>query len=62
MNNLTGLIALAKACEVLENDNIFHDKIVFSMKEKNLQERLLCEVDLTFKRTVDLCRSAWITK
>ena len=55
---LTELRTLAKACEFLENDNMIRDKIVFSMKEKGLQERLLREVDLTLKRTVDLCRSA----
>ena len=59
---LTELRTLAKACEFLENDNMIRDKIVFSMKEKGLHERLLREVDLTLKRTVDLCRSAEITK
>ena len=59
---LTELRTLAKACEFLENDNMIRDKIVFSMKEKGLQERLLREVDLTLKRTVDLCRSVEITK
>ena len=32
------------------------------MKEESLQERLLREVDLNLKRTVNLCRSAEITK
>ena len=59
---LTELKTFAKACEFLENDNMIRDKIVFSMKEKSLQERLLREVDLTLKRTVDLRRSAEITK
>ena len=59
---LTELKMLAKACEFLENYNMISNKIVFSMKEKSLQERLLREVDLTLKRTVDLCRSAEITK
>ena len=49
--------------EALERYNhLIRDKIVFSMKEKGLQERLLREVDLTVQRTVDLCRSAEITK
>ena len=45
----TELRMLAEACKFLENDNMIHNKIVFSMKEKSLQERLLREVKVTLK-------------
>ena len=38
------------------------DKIVFSMKDKHLQERLLREVKLTLGRAVDICKSAEVTR
>ena len=41
---------------------MIRDKIVFSMKDKRIQECLLREVKLTFKRAVDICKSSEVTK
>ena len=41
---------------------MIRDKIVFSMKDKHLQERLLREVKLTLGWAVDICKSAEVTR
>ena len=52
----TKLRTLANACEFKEHENMIRDKIVFSMKDKRIQERVLKEVKLTLKRAVHLQR------
>ena len=54
----TELHTLANACEFKEHENVIRDKIVFSIKDKHIQERLLREVKLTLKRAVDICKSS----
>ena len=56
------LCTLANACEFKEHENMIRDKIVFSMKDKRIQERLLREVKLTIKRAVDICKSSEVTR
>ena len=58
----TELHTLANACEFKENENMIRDKIVFSMKDKCIQERLLREVKLTLKRALDICKSSEVTR
>ena len=41
---------------------MIRDKIVFSMKDKRIQERLLREVKLKLKRAVDICKSSEVTR
>lgn len=49
----------SKDCEfgASENDMI-RDKIVLSLNDQRLKDRLLRESDLTLERTVDICRAA----
>ena len=58
----TKLHTLANACEFKEHEHLIRDKIVFSMKDKCSQERLLREVKLTLKRAVDICKSSEVTR
>jgi hypothetical protein len=61
-NFLTQLQTLCKNCEFTERDNMIRDKIVFTVKEKPLKERLLREENLTLTKTQDLCRAFEITQ
>ena len=61
-NYTTELHTLANACEFKEHENMIRDKIVFSMNNKRIQERLLREVKLTLKRTVDICKYSEVTR
>ena len=38
------------------------DNIVFSMKDKHIQERLLREVKLTPNRAMDICKSSELSR
>ena len=58
----TELNTLANACKFKEHENMIRDKIVFAMKDKRIQERLLREVKLTLKRAVDICQSSEVTR
>ena len=58
----TELHTLANACEFKEHENMIRDKIVFSMKDKRIQERMLREVKLTLKRAVDICKSSEVNR
>ena len=49
---------IAKDCEFEEEDNMVRDKIVFSVYDKKVQERMLRKSDLTLKDAMDLCRAA----
>ena len=55
---------LANACEFKEHENMIRNKILFSMKDRRIQERLLREVKLTLKRAADiiLCKSSEVTR
>ena len=61
-DNTTKLHTLANACEFKEHENMIRDKIVFSMKDKRIQERLLRELKLTLKRAVDICKYSEVTR
>ena len=58
----TELHPLANACKFKEHENMIRDKIVFSMKDKRIQERLLREVKLTLERAVDICKFSEVTR
>ncbi|GFO10750.1 polyprotein [Plakobranchus ocellatus] len=51
----THLQYLARQCDFAETDNMVRDKIVFSIKEKPLKERLLREDNPTLQKVKDLC-------
>ena len=59
---LSQLKYLAGKCEFLEKDNMVRDKIIFSLKDKQLKERLLREKDPDLKKVSEFCRAAEITK
>ncbi|GFN81065.1 polyprotein [Plakobranchus ocellatus] len=53
---------LARQCDFAEMDNMVRDKIVFSIKEKPLKERLLREDDPTLQKDKDLCLAFEVTQ
>ena len=55
---LKDLRIMAKDCEFAEEDNMIRDKIVFSVCDKRVQERMLRNSDLKLKDAVDICRAA----
>ena len=55
---LKELRIIAKDCEFTEEDNMIRDKIVFSVFDKKVQERMLRKSDLTLKDAMDTCRAA----
>lgn len=60
---LTDLKKLVKNCEYGDlTDSVVRDRIVVGINEHSLTERLLRETDLTLEKTVEICRSAEITK
>ena len=59
---LSQLKYLAGKCEFLEKDNMVRDKIIFSLKDKQLKERLLREKDPDLKKVIEFCRAAEIIK
>lgn len=60
---VTELNQKSKDCEFgsTESDMI-RDKIVFSISDQRLKERLLRETNLTLEKTVDICRAAEAAK
>lgn len=60
---VTELRQKSKDCEfgASENDMI-RDKIVFSLNDQRLKERLLREPNLTLERVIDICRAAETAK
>lgn len=60
---VTDLKQKSKDCEFgsAESDMI-RDKIVFSISDQRLKERLLRETNLTLEKTVDICRAAEAAK
>ena len=57
------LRALGDKCDFVDAEykNILRDKIVFSIGDKRLQERLLREKDLSYDRAVEICHAAEVT-
>ena len=53
---------LAKDCEFAEEQNMIRDKVVFTVKEKQLKERLLRETDLTLAKCEEICRAFEVTQ
>jgi hypothetical protein len=49
---------IAKDCEFAEEDNMIRDKVVFSVFDKKVQERMLRKSDLSLKDAMDMCRAA----
>ena len=54
---LSQLKYLAGKCEFLEKDNMVRDKIIFSLKDKQLKERLLTEKDPDLKKVTEFLSS-----
>lgn len=59
---LTTLQNLAQVCEFQECESMIRDKIVFSVQEKTLKERLLREEGLTLAKTKDICLAFEVTQ
>ena len=55
---LTQLRTLSLSCEFAELDNVIRDKIVFSIENPALKQRLLCEPKLDLQKAVDISRSS----
>ena len=62
LHYLTSLRTLADQCEFMEKDNMIRDKIVFSIKDEQLKERLLSITDLSLATTMDKCQAAETTR
>ena len=58
---LTVLRTMAKTCDFQEEDNMIRDKIIFTLTDKRLKERLLREKDVDLKRTIQMCKAAEVT-
>ncbi|GFR63519.1 Pol polyprotein [Elysia marginata] len=59
---LTHLKYLARQCDFAELDNMVRDKIVFSVKEKPLKERLLREDNPSLQKVKELCIAFEVTQ
>ena len=60
---VTELRQKSKDCEFgASENNMIREKIVFSLNDQRLKERLLRECDLTLERAVDICRAAETAK
>ena len=60
---VTELKQKSKDCEFYTTENdMIRDKIVFSMNDQRLKERLLREPNLTLERAIDTCRAAETAK
>lgn len=55
---LTELQTAASTCEFKEEESMIRDRIVLGISDKNLQERMLREPDLTMKKAAEFCRTA----
>ncbi len=62
MEYVTTLRTLADQCEFTERDNMIRDKLVFSLKDLQLKERLLDVDILTLQTTIEKCQSAETTR
>ena len=61
LDYFTKLQKLADVCEFQEKDNMIWDKIVFSMADRELKEKLLEVDDLTLEKAKEKCLTAEIT-
>ena len=53
----------AKLCEFGDQEDLMiRDKIVFSVNDERVKERLLRESDLSLSKAVDVCRAAETTR
>lgn len=60
---ITELRQKSKDCEFgRSEDDMLRDKLVFSIDDSRLKERLLRETDLTLRKAIDICRSTELTK
>jgi len=60
---VTELKQKSKDCEFGSTESeMLRDKIVFSIGDQRLKERLLREINLTLEKTVDICRAAEAAK
>lgn len=59
---VTALKSLAKHCDFKEEDSLIRDRIVIGISDKQLQEALLREGDLTLEVAVKHCRAAEVSK
>ena len=59
---LTTLQTMAKSCEFTEKDNMIRDKIIFSLDDTELKEKLLEMEELTLAKTRDKCVAAETTR
>ena len=57
---ITVLRQLAQRCAfgTITDDEILRDRILFSIENQQVRERLLREANLTLARTIDICRAA----
>ena len=55
---LKDLRVMAKDCEFTEEENMLRDKVVFSVYDKKVQERMLRKNDLKLADAVEFCRAA----
>lgn len=59
---LTELQTAASTCEFKEEESLIRDRIVLGITDKNLQERMLREPDLTLKKAAEFCRAAEVSR
>ena len=57
-NFITELRTKAKACDFMASDEMLRDKIVFSINDVHVQERLLREPELTLVKAINICKTA----
>ena len=58
----TELRTRAANCEFQESDNMIRDKIVFGIRDRPVQEKLLREYNLTLEKALDICRASETSK
>ena len=61
-NFITELRTKAKACDFTASDEMIRDKIVFSINDVRVQERLLREPELSLVKAIDICKTAEISQ
>ena len=55
---VAGLRRLSEHCKFEETlDDMLRDRLVCRVRDKRLQQRLLAEPDLTFKKAMELCQA-----
>ena len=60
---ITELRQKSKDCQFgRKEDDMIRDKLVFSINDSRLKERLLCDNALTLRRAIETCRSAELAK